>query len=100
MAKKLRITAAADADIESIGNFTFNSWGLEKEYYYLEKIYAALDIISNLPEIGKARDDVKKGYRAYDIGEYLIFYRILSEHIDILGITDVHRDFKRLYEYR
>jgi len=100
MAKPIRFTLDADADIEAIADFTFNRWGSDKELAYLEKIYGAIDNISDSPEIGKKRDDVKKGYHAYDIEEYLIFYRILPSHIDILGVTGSNRNFKNLYKSR
>lgn len=100
MGKPIKFTPDADADIEAIADFTFKRWGADKELFYLEKIYGAIDDISDSPEIGKKRDDIKKGYHAYDIEEYLIFYRILASHIDILGVTGSNRNFKDLYKNR
>jgi len=98
--KEIKYTRAAAADIEEIAENTFNKWGESKQISYLVKVYAAIDNISDNEKIGKERNDVKKGYRAYDINEHLIFYRILETHIDILGVTASNRNFRALYETR
>ena len=100
MGKEVKFTPDAADDIESIAEYTFEKWGGIKQLAYLVKIYEAIDHISDNEKIGKERNDIKKGYRAYDINEHLIFYRILENHIDILGVTGSERDFKTLYSKR
>ncbi|MBL4744693.1 MAG: type II toxin-antitoxin system RelE/ParE family toxin [Cycloclasticus sp.] len=100
MGKEIKLTPDAADDIENIAEYTFDKWGEIKQYAYLVKIYEAIDHISDNEKIGKERNDIKKGYRAYDINEYLLFYRILENHIDILGVTGSERNFKALYSER
>lgn len=100
MGKEVKFTPDAADDIECIAEYTFDNWGENKQFDYLVSLYDAIDHISDNEKIGKERNDIKKGYRAYDINEYLIFYRILENHIDILGVTGSERDFKTLYGKR
>jgi plasmid stabilization system protein ParE len=42
--------------------------------------------------LGKPRPDVKSGYRAFQPGKYMIFYRVGQEFLDIIGILHIRMD--------
>ena len=97
MLKTLRLTIEAKKDLKAIGRYSYQNFGQQQMEQYLAKIDTGLSLISREPEIGKQRDDIKIGYRSYTVEKHLIFYRIVDQYIDILGITSGSMDLKTHY---
>ncbi len=84
---KIRLTRAAEQDLEDIWLYTRSEWGEIQANHYLE-------LIDN-PTIGKARPDIKIGYRALQVQKHIIFYCLNAEFIDVIGILHGRMDAKR-----
>jgi toxin ParE1/3/4 len=52
-------------------------------------------VLSEFPEAGRRRDEVRPGYRSFPVGEYLIFYRIGKPGMRIMHIVHGMRDLRR-----
>ena len=48
--------------------------------------------------LGKPRPDVKSGYRAFQAGKHMIFYRVGQEFLDIIGILQIRMDPGRRFD--
>lgn len=48
------------------------------------------------PYIGRARNDLRTGYRSIAEGEYLIFYQIARPHLRVARIVHGKRDLPKL----
>ncbi len=59
---------------------------------YLHQIYQALENLSRFPGIGPEREDIRPGIRGLAFRRHVIFYRVLSERIEILRILHGARD--------
>lgn len=44
------------------------------------------DGLADFPFMGRLREDLRAGVRSFGVGNYLIFYRVTPEYIDILRI--------------
>jgi plasmid stabilization system protein ParE len=53
----VRFTPDADADFESLLQYTIHTWGEAQMHSYAETIYGVLDELATFPGIGKPRDD-------------------------------------------
>lgn len=73
-------------DLKSIGRYTQKTWGREQRNKYLSKLDESFHILSKQPQLGTARDDIRKGYRVYHVGRHLIFYRQKPTEIQIIRI--------------
>ena len=73
-------------DLKSIGRYTQKTWGREQRNKYLSKLDESFHILSKQPQLGTARDDIRKGYRVYHVGRHLIFYRPQPTKIQIIRI--------------
>jgi toxin ParE1/3/4 len=51
--------------------------------------------IVNTPEIGRTRNELKKGLYSMPIGMHIIFYRILTDHVRIVRVLYGSRDLPR-----
>ncbi len=49
-------------DLKSIGRYTQKTWGREQRNKYLSKLDESFHILSKQPQLGTARDDIRKGY--------------------------------------
>lgn len=55
-------------------------------------------VLSEFPEAGRRRDEVRSGYRSFPVGEYVIFYRIARPGVRIAHIIHGRMDLSR-YEF-
>lgn len=95
---KIRLSKAAEHDLENIWDYTLSTWGEAQATLYLAQIEKGfLELLDN-PYIGKARPDIKNGYRALLIEKHIVFYVITDAYIDILGIPHARMDIKQHFE--
>ena len=69
------LTDAARKDMIEIGRYTVEKWGKPQRDKYLKQLDDAFKLLAGRPEIGKDVDDIKSGYRKFDQGSHIIFYR-------------------------
>ena len=91
---KIRLARSAESDLEEIWHYTISNWGLRQAEKYVALIEEKLSQLVENPHLGKARPDVKEGYRALQVEKHLIFYRINSEYVDVLGLPHLRMDAK------
>ena len=83
---EFRLTPRALQDLEDIADYTLEKWGIEQAATYLRKLSARFQWLADNPDLGRARDDVEKGYRCFPEGQHLVFYLKRSDHIEIIGV--------------
>ncbi|MGH8551388.1 MAG: type II toxin-antitoxin system RelE/ParE family toxin [Methylococcales bacterium] len=95
---KIRLTRMAENDLEEIWYYTLSEWGEEQANQYAAFIEEGFHMIGKNPHIGQERSDVKKGYRALQVKKHLIFYRIGTGYLEVLGVPHIRMDTKRHFE--
>lgn len=94
MKYKTTISSSAQKDLEQIFDYTNAYWGANQAILYTDKILEKLNLINTNPEIGKSRDDIRKGYRSLIIKEHVVFYKIKANEIRIIAILHNMMDLK------
>ena len=84
----LIIAPRARRDDESVLLYTLREWGEEQE-----AIYAAA--LRSHPRLGRARDDLRPGYRASLVEQHVIYYRLTSTAIVALRILHGRANARR-----
>ena len=87
-----RLTRKALEDLRSIARYTEKNWGREQRNKYLSKLDASIKMLEHEPEMGRACDEIREGYRKHHVGRHLIFYRQTSSHIEIIRILHESMD--------
>lgn len=64
----------------------------------LRLIDEKLALLSNAPGIGKLREDLSAGLRSFVVGEYLLFYRIVSSGIALIAALHGRRNIDLMAE--
>lgn len=92
---KYILSQEADFDLEEIFEYSYVEFGLNQAIKYLGEIDDVFINIVNTPEIGRTRNELKKGLYSMPIGMHIIFYRILTDHIRIVRVLYGGRDLPR-----
>jgi toxin ParE1/3/4 len=88
------LSAIARQDIISIRDYTMETWGEEQVSIYLSQLEQRFEWLVKNPRLGKKRDDVKEGYRSFQEGRHVIFYRISEVDIEVIGIPHQSEDIE------
>jgi toxin ParE1/3/4 len=62
----------------------------------LQRIDARIAELVVFPDLGRRRDDLAPGLRMVPVEPYLIFYRVVSEEVQIVRVLHGARDLPRI----
>jgi len=88
---KFKVTAKARYDLLQISQYTELKWGRSQRNHYLKQLDEAFNLIGANPKIGKDRSNVLPGYRSFQQGSHVIYYRE-SEEIAIIRVLHKKMD--------
>lgn len=55
-------------------------------------------LVANFPKMGKSYEEWIPGLRGFVIDDYIVFYVVIGDSIQVLRIVNGHRDLSRLFE--
>ncbi len=85
----------ADQDLEAIFIYTEEEFGSDQAVKYLIELEDVFERLVVNPELGKERNEIKKGLRSFPSGAHIVFYRILTKHIRIVRVLHGSRDLPK-----
>lgn len=86
------LTKKALGDLKAIGRYTLEHWGREQRNLYLSMLDASFQQLAADPR-GKDCSDIRPGYRKFNAGSHVIFYRQTStDTIQIVRILHGRMD--------
>jgi len=97
MSNFCRITPTASRDIEIIMHYLADQASMEAAEQFLEKIDAKFKILAQFPQIGRRRDELYSNLRSVSLEDYLIFYRLVPEGIEVMRVVSGYRDLSALF---
>jgi toxin ParE1/3/4 len=86
------LSEEAENDIEQIFDFGEYKFGRSQAIDYLIGLQDHFEALANNPDIGKQRNEIKKGLYSLPYVSHIIFYRILRNHIRIVRVLYGGRD--------
>lgn len=72
---QVRYSAAAEADLFSIGAYTLQTWGEAQASHYLSSLEDCCERLARNPMLGRACDEIRPGLRRMPEGRHVIFYQ-------------------------
>jgi toxin ParE1/3/4 len=82
-------------DIDEIFEFGVYKFGHHQALNYLIDLGSNFKTLSENPNIGKKRDEIKQGLYSLPFCSHIIFYRILPTHIRIVRVLHGSKDLSR-----
>lgn len=97
--KSFQLSVKAKSDLTDIAVFTQRRWGKEQRNTYLKQFDDTFRLLAEKPDIGKACDDIRSGYRKFPQGSHLIFYKQKTKQgIQIVRILHKSMDAMLTFE--
>ena len=93
--KPVRLTKQAKADLTAIWQ-TIAAHDERTADRVLDAISDRCQQLQEFPELGPARPDIAESARALLIERWLILYRILPDHAQVVRIVDGARDLSKI----
>lgn len=93
---KLVITPEAFEDLREIEQYIGND-NPKAAVKFVDRLTERFSEFVRFPEIGRKRDAIKSGYRSVTEGDYVIFYRVVSEDaLSVMRVIHGKRDISQL----
>jgi len=64
---------------------------------FIDLLTHHFQLLRNNPRAGRRRDELRRGYRSFPVGEYLILYRIMEPGVCIMHVVHARRDLEALF---
>ena len=91
----LDLTKAAVSDLQSIRDYTLETWGPEQEQIYLDSLWNKFEQILTEPDRWRLREDLFPGCRVAAQGKHVILFRVQDDILQVVRILHSAMDFKR-----
>jgi toxin ParE1/3/4 len=64
---------------------------------FVDFLIQRFKLLGRNPHIGRRRDDLRAGYRSFPVGQYVVFYRVMDNVIQIMHVVHGKRDIDKLF---
>lgn len=91
------INILASRDLNDIATY-FAENNIEAGERFFQAFNRKCKQLVSFPNSGKSYADVRYGIRGLSIDNYILFYRILEDGIEILRVINGRRDFSALFD--
>jgi len=95
-----RITRLAESDIEKVWLHIAGDRPSAADRM-MDRFHQRFELLGSNPEIGELRPDLADNLRQSIVGKYVLFYRPLEHHVEIVrvihGARDVSTEFRRRF---
>ena len=89
-----RLTRRARRDALDIWNYIAKDSESAADRF-IDRLTHHFRVLGDAPHAGRARDEIRAGYRSFPVGEYLIFYRVREPGVQIMHIVHGRRNLAR-----
>lgn len=94
---RFHLTPAAARDLAEIHEFIAgDNWTAATEL--VRRLRDRCRFLANTPEGGRRRDELEPGLRYFPVGNYLIFYRVADDGIQVIRFLHGARDIRSAFD--
>ena len=87
-----QLSPAAESDINSIYNYTFETFGPRQADRYLQDLHNAMQRLATMPEL-RRKADWRAGLFRYRFKSHMVFYTIEPDGLMIRRVLHMRMDF-------
>jgi toxin ParE1/3/4 len=93
----LRISPRAAADLIEIWSYIADD-SVANADAFIDRLYEKLQVLGRQPGSGRRREELAPGMHSFPYGRYVIFYRALTDAIEIVRVLHGARDIESIFE--
>jgi toxin ParE1/3/4 len=98
MKKRVEFAPAALQDLRDIWRGLAEYGTLTLADAKIEMLQNKLMMLSQFPESGRRREELAIGMRSFPTVEFVIFYRVFDNYIQIVRILNARRDIESIFK--
>jgi toxin ParE1/3/4 len=91
----LHLSRQAERDIESILQYTHETYGDAQRQVYAAALDYALATITGNPSLGHRRPDLSDRHRAFNVEQHVVVYTVFRQRINVARILHGRMNFAR-----
>ena len=95
MKRKIRLSVLAETDLIAIWEYSFREWDDALADRYLGELDQGIQALAANPELGAARDSVRRGYRVLFINRHAVYYTVSPLIINVVRVLHGQMDPSR-----
>ena len=92
---RLRYRRSAIEDLGEIRDYIARANPIAAKRF-VERLRARCRVLSKQPHIGRERSDIRRGLRSLPIQNYIVFYRVVDDTVEIVSVVHGSRDVDAL----
>lgn len=89
------ILPRASADLKEIWSYTADRWSPDQADRYIRELHRGIETIAYDPRKGRACDHIRRGYRRFNVGAHVLFFRVVRDGIEVIRVLHQQMDFER-----
>ena len=90
---RLVISKEADQDLDRLYVDGFKQWGEEQADLYYDGLLSRFDVLCENPQLYRAVDEIREGYRRSVYNKHSIYYRVTCNTVEIMGLVKYENRF-------
>ena len=94
--RALRIAVLASQDLEEISDYFLEN-SVNAGDRFVEDFSQKCQHIAKFPFIGKSYDQIRPGLRGLLLMNYIVFYRVSEQDVEILRVVSGHRKLQDIF---
>ena len=98
MTRSFIISTIANRDIEAITDYLAENRGFETSDRFIKGMTDRLTQLTQLPQMGRSRDEIFPGVRSLLYEKYLIFYTVTDDVVEINRVANGRQDLNQLFK--
>ncbi len=86
----------AELDLLDIWGYIADD-SLDRADEFLDRLEGKLQALARNPGLGRRRDELLPGLQSFPLGNYVVFYQVIENGIDVIRILHGARDVEDLF---
>ena len=92
---QVRLSPLAQADLDGIWKYTTAQWDEGQAQTYVLGLDASMKLLAENPQMGRAIDEIRKGYFKFPVASHILIYRLKPDAIEFMRILHKSSDVER-----
>ncbi len=90
---ELRLTPAAERDLEAIWAYTVETWSEAQAEQYLDLLSASFERLTLFPHLARERTEFTPPVRIHQSAAHVIVYRAEADHLAVIRVLGGRQDW-------
>lgn len=96
--RQILFTPLATEDLQEIWVYLVENADNQTANKFLSAVKKKCETLAEFPEMGRVRHEYLLNLRSFSFGNYIIFYLLLDDGVEVLRIVHSSRDIQQVFD--